>query len=135
MDTSNPRPKWWQLYLTFPLLVVLFIADQRLKISTAGHEAVQLGILAAVFGLIYLWLNANSVALSRMDWDQYHGTIKTTRIELYEVEVPNEERTLISDAPCSELKGLLGTEFGTEPLDAARFRNDGALRRLKKGQG
>lgn len=133
MSSRDARPKWWQLYLTFPLLVVLFMADQRLKISTGGHEAVQLGILAAVFGLIYLWLNANSAALSKMDWNQYHGTIKTTRIELYEVDEPNEERTPTFDAPRSELKGRLGTEFGREPVDAAMFRNDESLWKLKKG--
>ena len=32
-----------------------------------GHQAVQIGIILLVYGLIHLWLKANAAALSNMD--------------------------------------------------------------------
>ena len=65
MTSPNNSPKWWQLYLTFPLLIALFVMDHRLKISTPGHQAVQIGIVLLVYGLIHLWLKANRSAFSK----------------------------------------------------------------------
>ncbi len=67
MYSSNSNPKWWQFYLTFPLLIALFILDSRFRISTRGHQAVQIGIILLVYGLIHLWLKANRSALLQMD--------------------------------------------------------------------
>jgi len=80
MSPSAIRPKWWQLYLTFSLLIALFIVDDRLKISVRGHQAVQIGILLVFYALIHLWLNANASALSKMDCVQGHGTFRVIQI-------------------------------------------------------
>ncbi len=72
MTSPKISPKWWQLYLSFPLLIALFVMDHRLKISTPGHEAVQIGIILLVYGCIHFWLKANARALSGMDQRQIH---------------------------------------------------------------
>ena len=61
MYTNMARPKWWQLYLTFLLLIVLLILDIRFKLSLHEHQAVQIGIILTVYGLIRLWLNASPI--------------------------------------------------------------------------
>jgi len=75
MKTNYARPKWWQVYLTFPLLIALFMLDSRLKLSERGHMAVQIGIILIVYGLIHLWLKANARALSNMDQRQFYRTV------------------------------------------------------------
>ena len=80
MSSQDVHPKWWQLYLTFPLLLALFLLDSRLILSVRGHQAVQIGILLLVYALVHLWLKANSTALSKMDQRQYRGTIRVIRI-------------------------------------------------------
>ena len=71
MSSQNAGPKWWQVYLTLPLLMALFAADSRLKISIRGHQLVQIGIVLLVYGLIHLWIKANSAVLSKMDREKY----------------------------------------------------------------
>jgi hypothetical protein len=66
MSFSNPRPKWWLLYLALPLLIALFMVDHRMRLSPHGHIAFQLGILLLVYGLVYGWLKANAIALRKM---------------------------------------------------------------------
>src|SRR6186997_1073936 len=70
MSPSSLHPKWWQLYLTFPLLIALFALDSRLRISSRGHEFVQIGIILIMFGLFHLWLKANRSALLGEDREQ-----------------------------------------------------------------
>ncbi len=60
MSSNYARPKWWQLYLTFPLLIALFAVDSRLKISMRGHQAVQIVIVLLIYRLVHLWLRANA---------------------------------------------------------------------------
>jgi hypothetical protein len=117
MISLNPRPKWWQLYLTFPLLIVLFIADSRLKVSSRGHQVVQIAIVMLVFGLIHLWIRANSSALSRMDQEEYSGRIRVIRIPAYQeteldMEKPSKLQPLVS-----EIKGVLSDTFEMDYID------------------
>jgi hypothetical protein len=115
MSSSNIRPKWWQLYLILPLLVALFMLDFRLKLSIRGHQAVQIGILLLVYGLVHLWLKANLVALSKMDHRHYHRRI--TVIRIHPSELPNTDKAMLQ-IPDSEIKGVLGDTFDMDYIDA-----------------
>jgi hypothetical protein len=114
MNSSNSRPKWWQLYLTFPLLLVLFIIDHRLNIPTREHEPVQIGIILFVYGLIYWWIKANSRAISRIDQQQYYGKVRVIQIHLLQFSEANDERSPMFQLPDSEVKGMLSNTFEIE---------------------
>ena len=124
MTSSDARPKWWQLYLTFPLLIALFAMDSRLKISTRGHQVVQIGILLLVYGLIHLWLKANSSALSRMDSRQFHGTVTVMRIPPRQLHHNGEGDDRVFCLPDSEIKGVLSDTFEMDYIDAEFIRTD-----------
>jgi len=118
------RPKWWQLYLTFPLLVALFVVDSRLKVSTRAHQAVQIGIVLIVFGLIHLWLKANARALSAMDRAQLGRRVTVVRIQphpLSAMDNGSKKRPMfqLSD---SEIKGTLSDTFEMDYIDAESFK-------------
>jgi hypothetical protein len=114
MRSQNSHPHWWLLYLTFPLLIVLFVLEHRLKISTRGHEAVQLGIILVVYGLIYWWIKANARAISRMDQRQYRGRVTVIDIPASPLSQANEERGRLIQLPNSEVKGMLSNTFEME---------------------
>jgi len=113
-----PKPKWWQLYLTFPVLLGLFVLDTRLHLSTGGHEALQLGSLFLEFAVIQRWLHANASALNYMDDETYRRTI--TVIEFS----PSPAAGIEGDArgawvlPPIEIKGVLGDTFEMDTIDA-----------------
>jgi hypothetical protein len=131
MSTSNPRPKWWQLYLTFPLLIILFVADSRLKISSRGHQAVQIAIVLLVFGLIHLWIRANSSALSRMDQEEYSGRITVIRIPSYQGTELDLENHAKLEPRASEIKGVLSDTFEMEYIDARSIPLDSNSQELE----
>lgn len=123
MSPSSLHPKWWQLYLAIPLLIVLFVLDSRIRISTRGHEVVQIGIVLLVYGLIHLWLKANRSALMREDQKQ---SIKVYRL----IEIPpaqslelNSARKSILQIPDSEILGLLGDGMEMSYTDPELFSN------------
>ena len=116
MSTNYIRPKWWQLYLTFPLLIALFMLDHRLELSQRGHIVVQIGILLLVYGLVHLWMNANSKALSGMDRRQYYGSVTVTRISPYQLTDTNKRPMF--QLPNSEVKGILSDTFEMDYIDA-----------------
>jgi hypothetical protein len=107
MSSTNIRPRWWQLYLTFPLLIALFAVDNRLKLSSRGHQIVQIGIILVLYGLIHLWLKANARALSRMDQQAYSSTFKVIEIPAVRDPEANHARRSILQLSDSEIKGLL----------------------------
>ncbi len=118
MLSSNKNPRWWQLYLTFPLLIALFAVDGRLKISTGGHQAVQITIVLLVYGFIHGWLNANRSALSRMDQQQYNRTFMTIRIPPAQLPDSGTARRSILQLSDSEIPGLLGDTMDMSYIDA-----------------
>ena len=118
MTSTNLRPRWWQLYLSFPLLIALFVVDNRLKLSTRGHQAVQIMILLLVYGFIHLWLKSNARALSRMDQQSYAGTVRVIRIPIaYDSEGDHENRSTLQ-IPEPEIKGLLTDTANLNYVDA-----------------
>jgi hypothetical protein len=118
MTINNFRPKWWQVYLTFPLLIALFMFDHNLKLSERGHVAVQIGILLLVYWLIRLWLKANAAALSEMDQKQYRDTFTVIRIPPYQLPNANSNKHPMSQFPNSEIKGTLSNTFEMDYIDA-----------------
>ena len=117
MFSHHTRPKWWQLYLTLPLLFGLFAVDSRLRLSTRGHQIVQIGILVFVYGLIYVWLKANTGVLSRMDREQNYRRIKVVRIPVSELPESGYENNLRLGLQGLERKGLLSDTFEMETID------------------
>lgn len=132
MTSSNARPKWWQLYLTFPLLIALFVLDHRLKISTRGHQAVQIGIILIVYGLIHVWLKANARALSRTDQPQYHGTFKVIHIPPYQVSTTGDDKRPMRQFPNSKIKGVLSDTFEMDTIDAKLLPIDDFSQEMNK---
>ena len=132
MSSPNKNPKWWQLYLVFPLLIALFTVDNRLKISTRGHQAVQIGIVLLVYGLVHLWLKANSRALSRMDQNQPYETIRIIRIPSYQLPESKNDQHPLFQLPDSEIKGVLSDTFEMDYIDAESFPVDEVSQELNK---
>jgi len=132
MSSQNTRPNWWQLYLTFLLLIVLFIVDSRLKISTREHQVVQIGIVLLVYGLMYLWVRSNARALRQMDRQQYQRKIMVIQVPASPLSEPVDEHSLMSGLPGSEIKGMLSDTFEMEYIDAVSLPVDEVLQESKK---
>ena len=120
MSTKNTRPKWWQVYLTFPFLIALFAVDSRLKLSTRGHQVIQIGTVLLIYGLIHAWLKANAQALSAMDQMPPTGKVRVLKIEPHELPMMNYEykpRAMFQLLD-SEIKGTLSDTFEMDTIDA-----------------
>jgi len=124
MHLHDIRPKWWLLYLTFPLLIGLFVADAQLTISTLGHQAVQIGSVLLVYGLIHWWLKVNRSAVSRMDMNEQGRSFKVLRIPPVELPESVYERRSILQLSDSEIHGLLSDGMDMSYLDAESFSMD-----------
>ena len=126
MSSNYARPKWWQVYLTFPLLIALFAVDSRLKLSVRGHQAVQIGIVLVVYGLIHLWIKANAKALSEMDRVRYGGSVRVIKISPYQlVDMEDTHKSAsIFQLPNSEIKGVLSDTYEMDYIDAESFKNE-----------
>jgi hypothetical protein len=121
MSSRNTHPKWWQVYLTLPLLIALFALDSRLRISIRGHQAVQIGIVLLIYGSIHFWLKANHSALA--------GEVREQPIKIYRViEIPptgspefeGEEKSILQFSD-SEIHGLLGDDMEMGYTDPELF--------------
>jgi hypothetical protein len=132
MNTNYARPKWWQVYLTFPLLIALFMLDSRLELSERGHVAVQIGILLIVYGLIHMWLKSNAAALSNMDQRQFHRTVIVTRIPSHQLPEPKTDYRPMFQFRDSEIKGTLSDTFEMDYIDAEFSPVDEAAQELNK---
>ena len=129
-SSKNLRPKWWQLYLTFPLLIALLAVDTRLKISVRGHQAVQIGILVLFFALIHLWLRSNASALAGMGQRPERSRITVIRVPVS--RLPDTEVHSLLELPASEIKGVLSDTFEVDTIDAEFLPLDEAPEELKK---
>ncbi len=119
-----PKPKWWQLYLTLPVLMGVFLLDTHLRLSTGGHEAVQMGSLFLEFILVQIWLRANSRALNYMDEEEFSRTIHVIEIPPFEPTQLGNERQPVPPTPQLEIKGVLGDTFQMNYLDVSSFNVD-----------
>ena len=134
MTSSNTHPRWWQLYLTFPLLIALFVLDHQLKISPREHQAVQIGIILLIYTLIYGWIKTNSRAISRMDQQQFYGRMKVVQIPPYEISDANHTHRPILQFPTSEVKGMLSDTFEMDAVNAKLLPIDDISQEINKEQ-
>jgi len=132
MFSSNLRPKWWQLYLTFPLLIALFMLDHRLILSAKGHQAFQIGIILLVYGLIHLWLKANARALSKMDQSQFHEIVTLMRVPRHQLPDTGSDKRPMFQLPNSEIKGILDDTFEMDYIDAEFIPREETVENSKK---
>jgi hypothetical protein len=128
MSHVNVRPKWWLLYLTFPLLIALFILEERLQLSAGMHQALQIGIVFLVYGLIHWWLKANARALSNMDQAPYRESIIVSRVPLR--RLPHTHPMFVF--PDAEIKGTLSDTFEMDVIDAEFLPSMDSVTDLKK---
>ena len=126
------RPKWWQLYLVMPLLLLLFAMDNRLKLPVRGHQAVQIGIVLLVYRLVRLWLMANSSALTKVDYRQYYGGVRVVHIPSSRLPDSNKDGKPMFRLPETEIKGVLGSTFEMDIIDAEFLPSKEVPRELKK---
>jgi len=117
MFSNHSQPKWWQLYLIFPLLIALFAVDTRLTLSPLGHQALQIGSVLIIFGLVHLWLKANASALLKMDQRKYYGKVKVLHVPPYRLVDTNNYKRPMFQFPDSELKGTLSNTFEIDYID------------------
>jgi hypothetical protein len=132
MPSQNARPKWWQLYLIFPLLIVLFMLEHQLKTSTRGHQVVQIGIVLLIYGLTHLWLKANSSALTRMDREHSYGRVRVIRVPVSERPGSGNENSMRFKLPDSEINGVLSNTFEMDCIDAVAYPVDEISQESKK---
>jgi hypothetical protein len=60
----KPRgPAWWLLPALLPLLAGLFVVEKRAALPPGGHTAAQASIVLFIYGLVWLWLRANTLQL------------------------------------------------------------------------
>ena len=128
MSHPTVHPRWWQLYLTLPLLPALFLVERRLRLSAGGHLAAQIGIVLLIYGLIDLWLRANARALSQVDRDKFHETIITSPIPPRRLS----DRRPLFEFPEAEIKGTLSDTFEIDVIDAEFLPVEDSRMDLKK---
>ncbi len=128
MSQPTIRPRWWQLYLTLPLLLALFLVERRLRLSAGGHLAAQIGIVLLIYGLIDVWLRANARALSRADQDETHETIIISPIPSR--RLPHHRPMF--EFPDAEIKGTLSDTFEIDVIDAEFLPTEDSVTYLKK---
>ncbi len=123
MSQSFPHPKWWQLYLSFPLLIALFVLDSRLRLSIRGHQAVQVVIVMLFYGLIHLWLRANRSALAG---EARERPVKIHKVRVIEIPPAGSpewggEKNSILQLSDAEIHGLLGDGMEMSYTEAELF--------------
>jgi hypothetical protein len=69
MKQKRNQPAWWVLDLLALMLVGTLLLVHCLSLSTAGEVLLQILILLVFYGLMILWLRANSAAIQH---DQKH---------------------------------------------------------------
>jgi hypothetical protein len=65
---TDRQPVWWVLYTLVPLMGGLLVLEHRASLSPAGHKFTQLSIVVCIYGLVWLWLRANTLALLRVSY-------------------------------------------------------------------
>jgi hypothetical protein len=63
MRKEMHHPSWWQLYLLVLGMIGLLVLGTLAPMSERGHQAAAIGTLLLGWGLVELWLRANTAAL------------------------------------------------------------------------
>ncbi len=70
------QPQWWQVFLTLPVLIGLFVLLIRMHLQEPVNTLAQLGILVLAYGFIQLWIRANRAAFMGLEEE---GVMRQTR--------------------------------------------------------
>ena len=73
MYSKKQRPSRWLLYLSLPMMIVLFLLEMRLSLSDTSHRFAELVIVLIFFGSLSLWLKANRGALIQEDLERWQA--------------------------------------------------------------
>jgi hypothetical protein len=57
------EPAWWMLYALVPVMGGLLVLEFRAPLAPGWHKGVQVGIILLVYGLVWVWLRANDIAM------------------------------------------------------------------------
>jgi hypothetical protein len=68
---TDRQPVWWVLYTLVPLLGGLLMLEHRASLSPAGHKFAQIVIVLCIYGLVWVWLRANELALLRVAYNTH----------------------------------------------------------------
>lgn len=60
---ARRKPPWWMLYALVPLMGGLLVVESQASLSPGWHKGVQIGIILFIYGLAWLWLWPNDLAL------------------------------------------------------------------------
>ena len=60
---TDRQPVWWVLYILVPLMGGLLVLEHQASLSPTGHKFMQISIVVCIYGLAWLWLRANTLAL------------------------------------------------------------------------
>ena len=68
--TKRSGPTWWVLYALLPLLAGLLAVEHRAALPAGWHTCMQIGIVLCIYGLVWLWIKVNTIALLRAGLDK-----------------------------------------------------------------
>ena len=136
MSTKKRNPKWWQVYLSLPLLVGLFWLEMQIPLTDAENVIAQLGIVFLTCGLVELWLRANRSALMDLDEDEGQWGVRLYEIPPMTLRAsddpePGPRERPILHIPASGVKGVLSDTFEWEgpEEESSVFANQGVISR------
>lgn len=119
MASKKRQPKWWQVYLSLPVLMGLFWLELQIPLTYTENVIAQLGILFLIFGFIQLWMRANRSALMNLDEDEGQWQVKVYEFPplsqgtFGDVEDRPAHRPILQ-IPAAGVKGVLSDTFEWE---------------------
>jgi hypothetical protein len=67
----NRKPRWIMLNLIVLGAVGGLVLEHNLHLTPTGHKIILLLIIAAIYGLMGLWVKSNATALEDLDAEEY----------------------------------------------------------------
>jgi len=71
---TDRRPGWWGVYTLVPLMGGLLMLEHGASVSPAGHKFAQIVIVVCIYGLVWIWLRANTLALLHVAYNTHEKT-------------------------------------------------------------
>jgi hypothetical protein len=67
MRSSNHRPNWLILYVIAALFLLVFFLEVKVPLSESVRRALEIAITLLFYGLVWMWLGVNDLALIQED--------------------------------------------------------------------